>query len=67
MEPLNQFFYKYINILINQGCSKYDAIDRYLWDPTIPENYKHMSCIQEEMIHAIKLLNENNGSTENIS
>ena len=67
MEYSQKFFYEYINILVNQGCPKYDAIDRYLWDPTIPENYKLMSCIQEEMKHAIQLINEKNGSTENIS
>ena len=57
MDYRQNFFYEYINILVDQGAPKYDAIDRYIWEPKVPYDYKTMPCIQEEMNHAIQLLN----------
>ena len=58
MDYKQNFFYEYVNILVDQGCPKYDAIDRYIWDPTIPYDYKSMKCIQDEIKHANKILKE---------
>ena len=58
MEYSQKFFYEYVNLLVDQGCPKYDAIDRYIWDPNIPREYKKIACVQEELQHAIRLLKE---------
>ena len=58
MEYSQKFFYEYVNILVDLGCPKYDAIYRYIWDPTIPKEYKTIKCIQEELQHAIQILND---------
>ena len=58
MEYPQKFFYEYVNILVDKGCPKYEAIQRYLWDPTIPYEYKTIPCINEELEHSKRLLME---------
>ena len=61
----DNFFYEYVNIRVNRGMSKYKAITHYLNNIHVPEEYKHMECIQYEYDHSLVLLADE--FSENIS
>jgi hypothetical protein len=58
MNPDN--FYAYVNTLINQGYTKYNAVIMFLNDNNINANYKTIPEVQEELDYGIQLLNNYN-------
>ena len=54
MDPA--FFYTYVNTLVHNHYSKYNAIISFMNDPTIIPEYKRIPEVQIETEHAIQLL-----------
>ena len=50
-------FYEYINILVHEGYSKYNAIIIFLNDVNINATYKQIQEVQQELEHGLLLLN----------
>ena len=50
-------FYEYINILIHEGYSKYNAIIIFLNDVNINAIYKRIPEVEEELTNALIQLN----------
>jgi hypothetical protein len=50
-------FYEYINILIHEGYSKYNAIIIFLNDVNINATYKRIPEVQQELEDGILILN----------
>jgi hypothetical protein len=50
-------FYEYINILIHEGYSKYNAIIIFLNDVNINATYKRIPEVQQELEEVLLILN----------
>ena len=55
MNPDN--FYGYINVLMHNGYSKYNAIIMFLNDNNINTNYKTIPQVEEELTESIMQIN----------
>lgn len=52
----DNFFYEYVNIRVDQGMTKYDAIMHYLNNAQIPYEYTTMKCIDDEYNHSLTII-----------
>jgi hypothetical protein len=54
------FFYEYVNIRVQAGMLKCNAIYDFLLNPQIPDEYKTNPIVQNEYTMSIHLQNETN-------
>ena len=60
MDYRERFFHEYINIRVRDGMSSYNAIQQFIHNAQIPQEYKELRIVEEECKYQLQVVLEKN-------